>query len=862
MRVISKSGVLALAILIGISAVAEPATTQNSSYPDSSYYGSEPTWDEATQGPLPRWREGGTPKDDPDQPTQPYSVDLGAFRAAPSSGLLASPPEYSPTEGVLYRFSSAAWPAVVRDLVVELTGDPAHDEIAYVVVASTAEQNFATSLFSGAGADMSKVQFIIAPTNAIWLRDYGPHFIWQDGARATVDSHYYPSRPLDNYVPTLLADDFFKEPSYDIGLYYSGGNFQPGPGRTGFTTSLINQDNPDLTDTEIGELYDTYQGIDELHIFPRLPSTVDGTGHIDMWFYMVDEDTVIISEFDPGSNATAIAVTEAAEDYMIRKGYEVIRVPDRNGYHPNDPQAHFTYTNAFRVNDRIFIPSYGSAGGDHVARDAAAIAAWQQAAPEAEIIPIDCWDIIWAAGAIHCIVMQVPRHTDAIPSAAVVSPVGGELLASGKTHELAWAASDDTAITAVDLYYSTNGGASYDQTISLHEEDDGRFSWTVPGSETFDAMLKLVAHDGDGNSVEAFSESAFSIVDAPQHVYDFQTGAGVDKWAWGHRTYSWGALSLHRRPASVDQQIDLLQANAYTKIAHSDAVGSDSDANRYRSPSAGGSYESTHIFEFEIFEDPAKIVDIGILWEGYGDDCMQAELYVWDEVEGGWCDGRGTCGENRYMDNHAGNRDAELSGHIRSNFERYLTGSGLLTLLVYSDRPSQETLHDYISVTVTHDNCAGVYNPDQLDGDLDGFGDACDNCPATPNLDQADFDGDAAGDVCDCLPLDGTQFDSPHEIAGLHLPDPITLEWNSDAANSGSGTAYQVVRGSLAEFPVGSGLQEICLDSAVAGTSVEDAQPVPPAAGVYYLVRGINACGIGGYGADSTATARVTTVCP
>ena len=53
------------------------------------------------------------------------------------------------------------------------------------------------------------------------------------------------------------------------------------------------------------ELYQTYQGIDTLHILPRLPGSVDGTGHIDMWFYLVDEDTVIISEFIPGSNATA-----------------------------------------------------------------------------------------------------------------------------------------------------------------------------------------------------------------------------------------------------------------------------------------------------------------------------------------------------------------------------------------------------------------------------------------------------------------------------------------------------------------------------------------------------------------------------
>ncbi len=77
-------------------------------------------------------------------------------------------------------------------------------------------------------------------------------------------------------------------------------------------------------------LYTRFQGIDVLHVLPQLPPSVDGTGHIDMWLYLVDEDDVIISEFQPGSNATAIAITNNAVPFMQGLGFTVRRTPAFN----------------------------------------------------------------------------------------------------------------------------------------------------------------------------------------------------------------------------------------------------------------------------------------------------------------------------------------------------------------------------------------------------------------------------------------------------------------------------------------------------------------------------------------------------
>jgi len=703
---------------------------------------------ELSPPPLPRYREGGTPYD-PNQSLRPFAIDCTGFRDAPVTGYIASPEEYGPTHGVLFYFTSGQWPSVVRDLVVALTQPSNHDEIAYVVVPNSTQQQQAINWFTAGGADMSKVVFIIEPGNALWIRDYGPHFIWQDGALAIVDSHYYPTRPLDNFIPTLLGDDHFYMPTYDMGLYYSGGNFQPGPNRMAVMSSLIYADNPyaqGFPQEFIAELFGAYQGIDTLHVFPQLPYAVDGTGHIDMWMYLVDEDDVIISEFKPGSNQTAINITNNAVPYMQALGFEVYRP-----WAWNVGSTHYTYTNAFRVNDRLFIPMYSP----YPSENADALAKYQAAAgPGVQVIQIECNSIISAAGAIHCIVMQVPRHVSATPSVCVVSPAGGELLVPGTTHEIAWTATslgyETVPVSQIQLYYSTDGGTSWQYITTT--SDSGYYNWTVPNDLTTQGKIKVVATTSALSTGYAVSEGFFTIAQANQTTYTFASGAGVNKWGWGYQTLSWTNVDGIRMPVSTE--IDDLVSGAYPSLANS-------DDNRYNSPTPGGSYESTHVFEFTIGESADAIADIGVLWEGYAAKCTQAELYVWDYVQNQWGDGTGLYGQNRFMDNWAGNRDGYLTGHIRANFSRYIDANGKMTFLLYAERPADATYHDFMSVTVSTMGMRGDLN---CDGEVDGFDiqpfvlamtnpDAYELAYPDCNIMNADCNGDGAVDGFDIQPF-------------------------------------------------------------------------------------------------------------
>lgn len=103
----------------------------------------------------------------------------------------------------------------------------------------------------------------------------------------------------------------------------------------------------------------------------------------------------------------------------------------------------------------------------------------------------------------------VPDQTP--PSVTVDGPNGGEMWKAGSTQGVGWTATDNQAVTTVDVDYSTDGGATFPGVIATGVANTGFTPWIVPNTPTTTARVRVRAHDAAGNVGEDVSDLDFTI---------------------------------------------------------------------------------------------------------------------------------------------------------------------------------------------------------------------------------------------------------------------------------------------------------------------------------------------------------------
>ena len=136
--------------------------------------------------------------------------------------------------------------------------------------------------------------------------------------------------------------------------------------------------------------------------------------------------------------------------------------------------------------------------------------------------------------------LKLPRYeVGPIPTAGVRAPNGGEVLVSGVEYEIEWFAYDDVGVSSVDIYLSTDSGATFPEQIAGGLANTGIFTWQAPHLESTTCRVKVVAHDDDSNYGEDVSDADFTITPygpTPVHQFPLNENPGWSTsglWAWG-----------------------------------------------------------------------------------------------------------------------------------------------------------------------------------------------------------------------------------------------------------------------------------------------------------------------------------------
>jgi hypothetical protein len=97
------------------------------------------------------------------------------------------------------------------------------------------------------------------------------------------------------------------------------------------------------------------------------------------------------------------------------------------------------------------------------------------------------------------------------PSISVTSPNGGEVLNAANDATITWTASDNFAVTAIDLEVSHTGVDGPFESIATGLPNSGSFTWLVTMPATTHALIRATAHDAAGHATADVSDAEFSI---------------------------------------------------------------------------------------------------------------------------------------------------------------------------------------------------------------------------------------------------------------------------------------------------------------------------------------------------------------
>ncbi|HZL35418.1 MAG TPA: agmatine deiminase family protein [Tepidisphaeraceae bacterium] len=271
------------------------------------------------------------------------------------------------------------------------------------------------------GCPTKNIFFHYIKTNESWCRDHGPAFVLRKNKRgvreaAIVDWGFnawggkYPPYNDDDDVPTRIAEEL-KLPVFYPGIVMEGGAVDfNGAGAVLTTTScLLNKNrNPHLSKQQVEQYLKDYYGQHQVLWLGEGIAGDDTDGHVDDLARFIDARTIVTGvEDDPRDENHKILKDNLRRLQLLRdadgRAFDIVTLPMPGVIEYDGQRLPATYVNFYFVNGALLVPTFGNK-----ARDRRALQTLGQHMPKRQVIGIECVELIWGLGAIHCLTQQQP----------------------------------------------------------------------------------------------------------------------------------------------------------------------------------------------------------------------------------------------------------------------------------------------------------------------------------------------------------------------------------------------------------------------------------------------------------------------
>ena len=294
------------------------------------------------------------------------------------------------------RFTPIPW--VYGEIVRKL----AAVEKVRILVQNAALEKQARRVLEKVGANLDGVEFFQRETDRVWTRDYFPLFVknvrgeialtaWRFNAWAKYDDWR-----RDATIPAYISDRL-KLASFEQDMVLEGGSIDVNGQGLLLTTeecllSTVQQRNPGMSREEIERRLADYLGAAHVIWLKSGIAGDDTHGHVDDLARFVKTDTVALcAESDTGDAVT-----------LRRAGLKVVRLPMPRPLWFDGRQVPASYANFYVANGLVLVPTFNDPN------DRVALGILAKEFRDREVIGINCTDLIWGLGALHCMTQQQP----------------------------------------------------------------------------------------------------------------------------------------------------------------------------------------------------------------------------------------------------------------------------------------------------------------------------------------------------------------------------------------------------------------------------------------------------------------------